>query len=126
MDRATTEGTDDGDDRLIDDLDFQESLAVDAADAFIQQLQSPAEHSDPGMSAPITSGDHQHDPGTSTSLDHSHDSAADAGMSTGGPHGPDPAASFSHDADPAAHDQASLGGHEQGVPPYFDPGSVHH
>jgi hypothetical protein len=111
------------DSETLDDLQFQEDLAVDAADAFLHGLQIPFPAADPGLSAPLAPADVHHDPGQSTGTNHPHD---DAGMSVGTPHGLDTVAGISHDPVFAVHDILGAGAHDSGAQPHVDVGAFHH
>ena len=113
------------DDHMLDTLEFQQSLAVDVTDAFIQHLQDPTTHFDPGISVLITSGDGLHDPGMSADIGPAHDSAMNPGMSTGGHDAVDAAAGLSHDQGSPVHGPSDLG-HESGAPQQADPAAFHH
>lgn len=107
------------DSETLENLEFQQDLAVDAAGAFIQGLQTLAPATDPGLSAPLTHADAHTYPGESTGTGHS---PSDAGLSSGIPH--DPAAGMSHDPVLVAHDVPGV--HDSGSPAHIDAGAFHH
>ena len=99
------------DSHTLEELAFQASLAVDAASAFLQNLQNSAHVPDPGLSAPLTGADAVHDPSLSTGSEHS---AHDAAMSL-------PVPGSAHDPAFVPHDVA----HDTGAP-HFDAGPFFH
>ncbi|MEU0885890.1 hypothetical protein ABZ345_45565 [Lentzea sp. NPDC005914] len=101
------------DSHTLEELAFQESLAVDAAGAFLQNLQNSVHAADPGLSTPLTGADIAHDPSQSTGSEHS---MADAAMSV-----PDPVAGSAHDTAFVPHDVA----HDPDAP-HFDAGAFFH
>ncbi|UOZ07033.1 hypothetical protein [Amycolatopsis sp. WQ 127309] len=97
------------DSHTLEELAFQASLAVDAAGAFLQNLQNSAH--DPGLSAPLTGTDVVHDPSLSTGSEHA---THDAAMSL-------PVPGSAHDSAFVPHDVA----HDPGAP-HLDAGHLFH